>query len=361
MKISAIVLGGGMSSRMGRDKLYITLGQETVFHRAVSAFVSHPLVDEVIAVVREGTDHSFDNATVKVVCGGVDRMESSVNGIKAASGDIVLIHDAARPYVSDQLITRVIECCRANRSAVPYVMLKDSIKKISDGRIVDSPNRAEYAAVQTPQAFYRAEILNAYEVFGDVTATDDSHVYSLMYGDPYLVDGEESNIKITTPIDVAASSRLGTGYDLHKLEAGRVFMLGGVQLDAPFGAVAHSDGDCLVHAIIDALFAGAGMRDIGYHYPDTDPRYKGIDSLTLLKDACARVRMQGYAVQSISAIVVLDKPKLAGYIPQMQSVIAEMVGIEKDAVILSAKTTERTAIDRVECFATATLNRSRQT
>ncbi len=339
---------------MGRDKLYLNVGEETVFHHAVSAFLHCNLVDEVVAVVKEGTAHSFPQGVV-VAYGGDTRMASSVNGINAASGDIVLIHDAARPYLTEELIKRVIDCCRANRSAVPFVRLKDSIKEVKDGRIIASPNRADFVAVQTPQAFYRAEILNAYAVFGDVNATDDSHVYSLMYGDPYLVEGEDTNVKMTTPSDVREGRKVGAGYDLHRLEEGRTFVLGGVKLDCSFGAVAHSDGDCLTHAIIDGMFSGAGLRDIGYHYPDTDPKYKGVDSLSLLRDAHARVHAQGYEVEEVASIIVLDSPKLKDYIPLMQKTLATVLGLDVSRVVLSAKTTEKTATDRVECFSSVTL------
>ncbi len=354
MKISAIILGGGSSARMGRDKLYMTVGDETVFFHTVSTFLSSPLVDEVIAVTKEGVEPDLPSM-VRVIKGGKTRAESSKNGINAASGDIVLIHDAARPFVTDKLIERVIACCKANRSAVPYIKLKDSIKKVKDGKIVSSPNREEYVAVQTPQAFYRAEIQNAYDLFGDVDATDDSHIYSLMYGDPYLVEGDDSNIKITTPIDIRSGESIGLGYDLHLLEQGRPFVLGGQKLEAPFGAVAHSDGDCLVHAVIDSLLAAAGLRDVGYYYPDTDPKYRGVKSIDLLLDTCVRVRAQGCAVDRISVIIVLDKPKLKDYIPIIKENISSVLGISSDRVAIAAKTTEKTAPDRIECFALAVL------
>ncbi len=354
MKISAIVLGGGSSVRMGKDKLYMQIGKETVFFHTVSAFLSSPLIDEVIAVAKDGIDNDFGDR-VKIVKGGNTRIQSSKKGIEAATGDIVLIHDAARPFVTDKLIERVVACCKANRSAVPYVKLKDSIKQVKDGKIVHSLNREEYVAVQTPQAFYRAEIKNAYDLFGGVDATDDSHIYSLMYGDPYLVEGEESNIKLTTIADIKDGHAVGLGYDLHLLEDGRDFILGGVRLDASFGAVAHSDGDCLLHAIIDSLFSAAGLRDIGYHYPDNDPRYKGASSIDLLLDTHARVREQGYQIERISAIVVLDKPKLREYIPKIKEIIANVLGVEEQQIVVSAKTSEGTQQNRVECYAIAVL------
>ncbi len=346
MKISAVVLAGGESTRMGRDKLLMDLFGETVLNRTLSAFKAVEEVDEIVLVGK-----SSPLADIEVE-GGADRRESSLKGVEAATGDIVLIHDGARPFVSSALIKRVIACTVRNRSAVPCVKLKDSIKKVVDGRIVSSPSREEHRAVQTPQGFFREDILSALKAC-DSSVTDDSQPYAELFSEPYAVEGEETNLKLTTPADISSTSRYAIGYDLHRLAENRKFILGGVEIPSEKGMIAHSDGDVLLHALTDAVLALGGLKDIGCYFPDTDPQYKDASSVSILKHAYALARERGVVLKDVSAVVVADSPKLNPYRNEIVSSVAEALSLRERDVSLSFKTTERTAPDSVEVFAIA--------
>lgn len=346
MRISAVVLAGGESTRMGRDKLLMELFGETVLNRTLSAFRAVEEIDEIVLVGK-----SSPLADIEVE-GGSDRRESSVKGVEAATGDVVLIHDGARPFVSSALIKRVVACTLRNRSAVPCIKLKDSIKRVIDGRIVSSPPREEHRAVQTPQGFFRADILKALRA-STSSVTDDSQPYAEFFSDPYVVEGEETNIKLTTPADVASTSRYAIGYDLHRLVEGRKFVLGGVEIPSDRGMLAHSDGDVLLHALTDAILALGGLKDIGCYFPDTDPEYKDASSVSIIKRAYALARERGVVLKDVSAVVVADSPKLNPYRSEIVSSIAEVLELRERDVSLSFKTTERTSPDSIEVFAIA--------
>ncbi len=344
MKVSAVILAGGSSSRMGRDKLLMDLFGDTVISTTLKAFKSVEEIDEIVLVGK-----SSPLADIEVE-GGKTRKDSSKKGVLAATGDIVLIHDGARPFVSPDLIKRVISKTKENRSAIPFIPLKDSIKRVENGRIVDSPRRADHVAVQTPQGFFRADILEAFECCSD-EITDDSEMYGKVFGCPYIVEGEETNIKLTTPTDITNTSKYAIGYDLHRLETGRRFVLGGIEIPSEKGMIAHSDGDVLLHAVTDAVLSLASMRDIGYYFPDTDPQYKDCDSTTILKRACALAHVRGVQVRDLSAIVIVDKPKLSPYVEEIKSSLSHLLSINKDDISISCKTTEKTSTDTIEVFA----------
>lgn len=354
--ISAIIAAAGSARRMGCDKLELEFAGESVLVHTVRRFYTHKHIDEVIVVTRadkiQPVKNELEHANLKncrIVVGAQTRGQSSALGIKSASGDIVLIHDGARPFVSEALITRVIDGVISYGAAAAALPVTDTVKKIStDGFIQSTVDRETLAAMQTPQGFKRNDILRAYEAGGEA-CTDDCAAAEKSGIKIKTVEGSRENIKLTLPEDIAAARRLfagdenmrvGTGFDTHRLEAGRELYIGGVRIPHTAGLLGHSDADVLLHAIIDALFGAAALGDIGTHFPDSDERYRGISSVLLLKECGKKLRSAGYEICNIDSTVIAQRPKLAPYVQKMRESIAAALDIEVDKVSVKAKTNE---------------------
>jgi len=220
---------------------------------------------------------------------------------------------------------------------------------------------------QTPQAFSREVLEEAIQLGHEALtmATDEASLAEQAGHSVALVDGESTNVKITTEHDLNVSkamlgirdgglgiSRVGTGYDLHRLEAGKPLIIGGVRIPHDTGLAGHSDADVLCHAVTDAILGAAGAGDIGQHFPDTDPKWKGADSIQLLKGAMAIVRAAGYSVSNVDAVIIAERPKLAPHVPAMRANLAHALGIETSAVSVKGKTNEKVdALGRNEAIA----------
>lgn len=356
IRVSAIILGGGLSSRMGRDKLALRIKGESVLIHTVKKFCAHKYIDEVIAVLnkdkKEDAEKAFKNAgllNIKTVCGGKTRAESSLAGIKAAAGEYVLIHDGARPFVSEDIITSVTEGILNFGAAAAALPVTDTIKEKTDsGYIKTTLERERLCAMQTPQGFKREDILRAYSVC-DMKETDDCAAAQKAHIAVRLVAGSPQNIKLTTPGDILHAKaiskeetkmRIGTGFDSHRLETGRELVIGGVKIPYEKGLLGHSDADVLLHAVIDALFGAAALGDIGTHFPDSDERYRGASSVLLLKKCGEAVKNEGYGINNIDTTIIAQAPKLAPYIEKMRDVIANTLDIPRGRVSVKAKTNE---------------------
>ena len=283
---------------------------------------------------------------------------------------IVLIHDGARPLVPRTVIDVVVGGCAARGAAIPAIPVKDTIKQIhisDSGAVVSStPERSSLRAVQTPQGFDAALLMRAYDACGpDTAVTDDASLVEALGVPVYIVDGDEMNIKITTPSDLGRAEQLlnrqsaddpcknehaaaimraprtGMGYDVHAFAENRKLILGGVDIPHDRGLLGHSDADVLIHAIMDALLGAAALGDIGKHFPDTDPRYKGISSLLLLGHVSELLRSHGWAIVNIDATVIAQRPKVAPHIPQMKKNMAEVLKISESQINIKGTTTER--------------------
>ena len=377
VKVSAIIVAAGASRRMGFDKLSYRLpGGKTVLETSVAAFAAHPQVDELILVAGGNLPacQAIAAACPKpctVVGGGATRADSVCNGLRAAKGQLVAIHDAARPFVSEQVITDALAEAEAMGAAAPAVAVKDTIKIANDGAVVQTPDRAALFAVQTPQCFCRNLYWKALEaVQGEKVhlVTDDCSLFELAglpvhltQGDyanlkittkedlpVHLTQGDYANLKITTKEDLPAAAqnkgentmRIGHGYDVHRLVEGRKLIMGGVTISYEKGLLGHSDADVLLHAVSDALLGAAALGDIGKHFPDTDPRYEGADSLMLLREVGRLLDETGYTVGNIDATVLCQAPKLAPHIPAMRQNIANALGLALDDVSVKATTEE---------------------
>ena len=353
-RVSAVLVAAGSSTRMGFDKLSFDLGGETVLHRSIRAFEQDPLVTEIVLVAgknRAFVEQQAADCTkpVQIVTGGTTRAESAKNGVLAAHGELVAVHDAARPFVSEQVITDALAEAEAMGAAAPAVAVKDTIKIANDGAVVQTPDRAALFAVQTPQCFCRNLYWKALEaVQGEKVhlVTDDCSLFEL--APVHLTQGDYANLKITTKEDLPAAAqnkgentmRIGHGYDVHRLVEGRKLIMGGVTIPYEKGLLGHSDADVLLHAVSDALLGAAALGDIGKHFPDTDPRYEGADSLMLLREVGRLLDETGYTVGNIDATVLCQAPKLAPHILAMRQNIANALGLALDDVSVKATTEE---------------------
>ena len=269
------------------------------------------------------------------------------------------VHDAARPFVSQAVITAALEAAAACGAAAPAVPVKDTVKRAvrGDGKTVpehcmvtDTPDRSTLYAVQTPQCFDRAAYLAALDELDAEKArlvTDDCSLFELTGRPVQLTQGDYANLKITTREDLPRAEqkegndmRIGHGYDVHRLVEDRKLILGGVEVPFEKGLLGHSDADVLAHAVMDAVLGAAALGDIGKHFPDTDPAYAGADSLQLAQHVARIMREHGWKIVNIDSTLLCQKPKLAPYIPAMRENLAAAFGMPVDAVSVKATTEE---------------------
>jgi 2-C-methyl-D-erythritol 4-phosphate cytidylyltransferase/2-C-methyl-D-erythritol 2,4-cyclodiphosphate synthase len=372
MHVGVIIVAAGRSERMRSavPKPLLEIGGRSLLRRSVQAFDEHPLVQELVVVLPRdlvGDGPGLVGTTrrpCRIVAGGERRQDSVRQGFASLSqdADLVLIHDAARPFVDGPLIDRVIEAAGENGAAVPAVPVRDTVKRTDAARgfVSETIPRDEIWLAQTPQGFRRPVLLSAVER-GDASAdvTDDAMLVERAGHPVRVVQGDERNVKITTPEDLASAraritvaARVGTGYDLHRLADGRPLVLAGVAIGGDRGPVAHSDGDVVCHAIVDAILGAAGEGDIGRHFPDTDPQWKDSRGLDLLARAVSLVQRSGYAVANVDVTVILERPKLAPHAAEMRANLAGTLGVSANQVSVKAKTNETMdAVGRGEAIA----------
>lgn len=350
-KVCAIICAAGKGSRAGfaKNKLLLPFAGATVLEKTLSAF-AFPKINEIVVTSSE-TDFAeissicakFPNA--KTVLGGADRSHSVYNALKETDADVVLVHDGARPFVTRAVIEGCLESVLSYGSGVCAVDCADTIAVTDGGKIRSVPNRATLRQIQTPQGFYRENLLSAYErAFEDETAcyTDDSSVFLRYCGSPRVCAGARENIKLTYAEDFAdRTARCGFGIDTHAFGKPQDYIvLAGVKIPSESGLIAHSDGDVLVHAVMDALLSAAGLKDIGHYFPDTDEKWKNANSMEMLRSVLALLSEQGYAVQNASVAIQAERPRLAKYIDEMKNALASVLQLDPTAVGISAGTNE---------------------
>ena len=357
----AVVVAAGRGERFGRpyNKVFHPLNGRSVLMRCLDALASSGAFDGAVLVLsaqdeadyaalcaREGTP-----ALVRAVAkGGATRQASVYNGLSLVPEEarIVAIHDAARPFVTESVIRAAIESAESFGSGVPGAPVTDTIKLLDEaGQAVDTPPRERLCAVQTPQTFRRELILRAHELARaeGFQSTDDAALYEKYIGKVRIVTMPEcaDNIKVTTERDVRAYEcpfRVGTGYDAHRLVEGRRLVLCGVDIPWEKGLLGHSDADVAVHALMDALLGAAALGDIGRHFPDSDPRYKGISSLLLLDRVRELLHEAGFMPVNVDVTIVAQRPKLKDYMGEMRQNIAAHLGLDEACVNVKATTTE---------------------
>lgn len=376
MRVTAIIAAGGAGRRLGgaTPKQLLELDGRSILEHSVDVFSAHPDVAETIVVLPPDlaiAPPAWLGARaprVRVVPGGERRQDSVANGFDAADpgADVLLVHDAARPFVTAAVISRVIDAAAAHGAAIAAIPVSDTVKRVDrrpdETVIVDTIPRDALYLAQTPQGFAR-EVLRDAVALGrsGVDATDEAMLAERAGYSVRLVDGAASNVKITTAEDLQAAARrsasagvvrIGMGYDLHKLVPARRLMLGGVEVPSELGALGHSDADVVCHAVTDAILGAASAGDIGQLFPDTDQRWKDASSLDLLRRAVALVGTRGFTVVNVDVVVVLERPKLGAYREQIADRLAGVLGVDRDAVGVKAKTNEGVdAIGRGEAIA----------
>ncbi len=356
-KVCGILVAGGSSKRMGFDKLFYRIHCREVVMISLEKLTENPLIDEVVLVVSADNlprvarllEEAPQKKPVRLVKGGETRAHSVAQGVEAAQDAYyVAIHDAARPFVSDELITRLIRVAAEAGAAAPALPVQDTVKRVSESVVAETVPRADLATVQTPQVFVRERYLNALANISKdefLSLTDDCMVLERAGLPVMLVEGEQSNRKLTGPEDLMGEIiprplRIGHGYDVHRLVTGRPLVLGGVTVPHPKGLQGHSDADVLCHAVCDAMLGALALGDLGQHFPDTDPSFSGVSSLWLLSQCLEKVKSEGYMVQNVDATLLCQSPKLAGHSMAMRKNLAKALQCEIDCISVKATTEE---------------------
>ena len=361
MFVSAIIAAGGRGLRFGGSspKQLLTLGGRPILARSVDAFVACDVISEIVVALPADLAAAPPSyleqrgKPVTVVSGGDERRTSVANAFARVSerAEIVVIHDAARPLVSADLIRRTVAAASETGAAIAAVRAHDTVKQTNGaGTITATLPRERIYLAQTPQAFRVPVLRDALRLVGE--ATDEAMLAERAGHTVRVVDGDPRNLKITTPDDLmmaehltrgsaqAPSLRIGNGYDLHRLVPGRPLILGGVRIPFEKGLEAHSDGDVICHAVTDAVLGAAGAGDIGRHFPDTDAAWKNADSIELLRRASAIVREAGYAIVNVDVVVIAQKPKLAPHAEAIRGNVAGALGCDASQVSVKGKTNE---------------------
>jgi 2-C-methyl-D-erythritol 4-phosphate cytidylyltransferase / 2-C-methyl-D-erythritol 2,4-cyclodiphosphate synthase len=399
--VSAIIAAGGRGERLGgaRPKQLLAVADREILDRSVSTFVRHPRVQQIVValpaeLVADPPAYLIGQAKpIAIVAGGARRQESVANGFAAADSraDVILIHDAARPFASPALIDRTIDAACQVGAALAAVQAHDTVKHARrDGVVGRTIPREEIFLAQTPQGFRREVLRDALALAEreHIEATDEAALAERAGHRVQLVEGESTNIKITTADDLpiaeaiarsieafpregrpaegfapqpemlvdrhanVAVARVGTGYDLHRLVEGRPLVLGGITLPSQRGALGHSDADVVCHAATDAVLGAAAAGDIGRHFPDSDPQWKDASSLDLLARAAAIARGAGLEVGNLDVTVLLESPKIEQHIDAMRSAVARALGVDEAQVSIKGKTNEGVdAVGRGEAIA----------
>lgn len=348
MKVTLILTCAGKGARAGysENKLWQKIDGEYIISRSLSAFKNSGLIDQYIITASQSDFEKVSDlfgSDALIVKGGLTRTKSVLNALDKAQGDIVLIHDGARPFVSEKMIKDCIDTAEKFGGAIPVVATRDTMVKAND-IVSDYLGKNEIYSVQTPQGFKTNLIKDAYTRAGARAYNDDGEVYKEFIGKLYTYQGDYNNIKLTYPKDFENTKkteyRFGTGFDCHRLVENRALILGGITIPHDKGLLGHSDADVLTHAIMDAILSAYANRDIGYHFSDKDPKYKDACSMDLLKQVLEMTKNAGYKVDSVSASVMAEKPKLLKHIPNITESLATALDLPINKVGISATTLE---------------------
>ncbi len=353
---SAIVVAAGKGLRVGGDtpKQYREWRGKSLLRHSVEALVRDGAAP-IVVVVADGAESNANTALegldFELVIGGARRQDSVRNGLLALQSNAperVLIHDAARPDLPKEVVTRLLAALSDHPGAIPVLPVVDSLA-VADGANIMSgkAERDSLRRVQTPQAFRYREILAAHRAWaGAADAGDDAQVLTASGGSVALVDGDERLKKITFAEDFggqagAMTFRVGQGFDVHRLVEGEELWLCGVKLDYPRGLAGHSDADVALHAITDAILGAIAQGDIGTHFPPSDPKWAGARSDQFLKHAVKLAGDAGFVLGNIDLTIICEAPKIGPHRSAMTSNVSAITGLTKSAISIKATTTER--------------------
>src|SRR3989338_2895932 len=368
MKASAIVPSAGSGRRIRKalksalPKPYLEIGGMPVLARTLKNLEDVPEIREIIVacdlryrpmILEMARQHGISKLK-SVLQGGKTRTDSVYRALCRTSRNIpyCLVHEGVRPFLTSRTMSRFLrqversghEAWVAGRPMVP------TVKEVKKGVIVRTVDRAALWEIETPQVFKKNTLQRAYREYhrAPFAATDDASLVEHMGKPVRVFEVRESNMKITTPENLftarkileSGEARTGWGEDCHRLEPGRPFYLAGVRIPSPWGAKGHSDGDVILHAVVDELLGAVGAGDIGEHFPDTDKKYKGADSRLFIKKALSLTAESGFCISNVDTTVILQKPKLGAFKGAMRARLASLLGLPKDAVGVKAKTAE---------------------
>ncbi len=356
MSISALIVAAGSGSRMGGHlpKQFRPIGGLPVIAHAVDALASHPSISTVRVVIGGGQEEHALKAlggrdVGPLVHGGLERSDSVRAGLSALDDDIVLVHDAARPFCPHDVIDRLLAALDDRDGAVPVLPVADTLAR-ANADLGEPVERAGLVRVQTPQAFRRSLLVEAYEQWAGPAPTDESTVMRAAGREVAAVEGDPMLDKLTTAADWRRAEaflggslvpRTGQGFDVHAFSGEGPLMMGGIAIDHDRGLAGHSDADVVLHALTDALLGAAGLGDIGQHFPPSDKRWEGADSSHFLGHAARLVRESGGIIDFVDCTVICEAPKVGPHRDAMRSRVAEILGLPVAAVSIKATTTER--------------------
>jgi len=364
--VAAVVVAAGRGLRAGGDvpKQYREILGEPVIRPALAAFLAHPRIGAVQPVIHRHDEEAFRAATAGLtellppVVGGATRQASVRAGLEALAArapEIVLIHDAARPFLTAALIGRAIDAGKEHGAAVPAIAIADTVKRIDDQALVtETLDRSRLRMVQTPQVFGFDLIMAAHRraaAAGRADFTDDAALAEWAGHRVSVFEGEAGNLKLTTNDDFSraealraaalADVRIGNGFDVHAFVAGDHVMLAGVRIAHTRGVTGHSDADVALHALVDAILGALAEGDIGMHFPPSDPQWKGASSDRFLAFACERVRARGGVIAHLDVTIVCEAPRIAPHRDAMRARVAAIAGISATRVAIKATTSEQ--------------------
>ncbi|BCX18173.1 MAG: bifunctional enzyme IspD/IspF [Geminicoccaceae bacterium] len=375
MRCVALVVAAGQGIRMGGEipKQYRPLGGRPVLRWSLDLFTCHPAIDAVRVVIAEGHRPLYEEAAAGLallspVTGGATRQASVRAGLESLAGDppdLVLIHDAARPFLSSALVDRVRAALDHHPAVLPAVPVVDSLRRTRGERVLEDVERADLVRIQTPQGFVFGAILDAHRSAPPLGFGDDGAV-AAWAGLPVVhVPGEEDNVKLTLPEDfataerrliAAAPRRTGQGIDVHRLVPGRRLVLGGVEIPFELGLEGHSDADVVLHALTDAILGAIGADDIGTWFPNHDPRWKDAPSAVFLRHALELLAERGGVLEHADVTILAERPKIAPHRAAMRASLARLLELPEAAIGLKAGTCEGLgAIGRGEGIAATAL------
>ena len=356
----ALIVAAGQGERSGLalPKQYMPVKGQPMVRRSVASFLSHPDIAKLWVVIGPGQEQQLDQALAglsdyEIILGGSTRRDSVRNGLSAiaAAGGAknILIHDAARPFLSHAMIDKLIAALVLDAAAVPVLPTIDTTINVADRYARETIDRNTLWRVQTPQAFDFDKLVHAHARWTlDSDASDDAQIFKASGHQVAVVEGDEALKKYTTATDFAEPSdnimkqiRTGMGFDVHQFSADKELWLGGMKIDHDKGLAGHSDADVLLHALTDALLGAAGAGDIGDHFPPSDPQWRGAASDKFVEFAASVIKQKGGHIHNVDMTVICEAPKIKPHREAMRQIIAKMLNISVNQVNIKATTTER--------------------
>jgi len=371
MTTAAIIVAAGRGTRAGGDmpKQWQMLGGRPVLAHTLAAFQKHVNIDHIVLVIHPDDTARTDDITAQIVTGGATRQASVSAGLAAIAGqfDHVLIHDAARPFVTEAVIDRVLATLQTHQAAAPAVPVVDTLWQGRDGHVTGLTPRDGLFRAQTPQGFHLDALLKAHAT-ADASATDDVAVAQAAGLTVAIVEGDPDNMKITSPDDMTRAEkrmgqtmdiRTGNGYDVHRFGAGDHVWLCGVKVEHDRSLQGHSDADVGMHAITDAIYGALGAGDIGQHFPPSDAQWKGAKSDIFLRHAVDLATSRGFKISNVDCTLVCEYPKIGPHQNAMKEALCHIMSLPVDRISVKATTSEQLGFtgrrEGIAAIATTTL------